>query len=1513
MSEMNAPEPDGLEGFHPTVAHWFRTRIGQPTSPQRLGWPEIAAGRSALITAPTGAGKTLAAFLVALNELLQLGLSGDMPEGVHVLYVSPLKALNNDISRNLEAPLSEIRAMCLAEGIPFPDIRKAVRTGDTSPSERQAMLKKPPHILITTPESLFLLLTSTKASLLLKGVKYLIVDEIHAVFGSKRGTHLSLSMERLAAAAAPGLIRIGLSATVRPYELASRFLGGYDALGKPCPVTLVAPELDKLKDLRIALPVPDFRSLEAGSVWPDIYDTVERLVKAHTATIVFVNNRATAERIAANVNDLAGEELCVPHHGSLSRERRQLIEARFKSGDLRCMVATATLELGIDIGQVDLMIQISAPITISGGLQRLGRAGHRLDAVSRGRIIPKTRGDLLKSLYVAQEMEAGQIEATRLPREPLDVLAQHLVSMSCTGRWTETDLLAVIRRSASYHELRESDLRRVLSMLSGDYEHKEDIPAKPRLMWDRINGVVEGTPYSRMLAVSAGGTIPDRGMFPVVLADGRMRIGELDEEYVFESRQGDVFMLGNTPWRMEKIERDRVVVTPAASTHGAETPFWRGDGLGMPLEQGLRYGRFVRTLEERLLAGTLVDDLVTEGLVEERGAENLVQYLLDQREAAGCLPSDRQVVMETVADGDAGVTIILHALFGGRVNATLEALLRNVLEETLHLSVYTTHTDEIILIYLYGVPDEVPSLFPLLSPEGVERTLLRILPSTSRFSIAFRYNAYRALMMGTRKHGTRLPLWIQRLRSVEALEQAVRSADHPLLVETMRECMEDAFDLRGTAQILTELAEGRIAVVPVKSWYPSPFASEVMLKLEGDLLYTPAASHPGGIRKPVVSGMDILHLEQDIPELPALDPEAVRQVTEANRPEERFRNARSANEVHSLLLVYGDLLPEMGEMADQGTEMLAFLQELEAQQRVLKTTVPVSRWIAREEKSLYAAAEPEAWNDFGNGENTTEERDETFREREEPDASLDASSDGLWSREEAAVRIIRRYSRYVGPFSEKDVLCRYAIAPALVQQVLGRLEQDRFLVQISVGESSSLTWCHRTLWERMRRLDLRTRTGQVQGAPAAAYAAMLPGHQLVLPACADKTDMATACAGGDRISPPLSGTAPERLLSVLRLYSGMPFPAAWWEDILLPARVPGYSAGMLDRLCTTGRIFWRAIPVPGEKALSLAFYDPESLTELPRSPSVGESRQTTDTCQEGLPVEAERILSVLAERGACFTHQLTSVTGIPVTGLLGGLHELVARGLAANDSFAPIRLFLEWNKARNPSAFTKRLAMMTARMEMGRWERVYPVQPEQPLPSLERWFSRWGMACREIADLEVSPSWSEAYELLKSMEFAGKAHRGLFYEELSGIQFLPGATAPYQLSESTPLWHVLAACDPALAYGRIVPHAASKLDFSRVPGTVVVMRNGVPLLVLDRSGTGFRTLLAGDALEQALTCLIRAFQEKHIWPSEHLLCVKTDTVAVDTVPDSKTLREALEHAGFETEPSRMVLRRKTHR
>lgn len=1478
-----------LDLFHPVVREWFLSHVGTPSAPQEEGWPLIGAGRNTLICAPTGAGKTLAAFLESINRLLVAGISGELPQGVFVLYVSPLKALNNDIMRNLDMPFDGIRAICSRQGIPFPDIRKAVRTGDTPMSERQRMVKSPPHILITTPESLYLMLTSPNSARMLSHVRYLIVDEIHSLVATKRGAHLTVSLERLETLCEAPPVRIGLSATVNPMSAAASFLGG---VGRE--VVIAAPHVPRERDLEITLPVKDFRMLEQSTVWPEIYATVLRLIHQHTTTIVFVNNRATAEKIASNVNELAGEMLCRPHHGSISREVRLGVEEDFKQGRIRCMVATATLELGIDIGSVDLMIQISSPPSVASGLQRLGRAGHRLSAVSKGRVIPKTRGDLLKAAFLCREMNEGVLEECHPPENSLDVLSQHIVSMCCSHRWSEADMLAVVRGAWGYRSLTETDFRRVLAMLAGDYEHAADIPVKPRIDWDRINGVVAGTPYSRMLAVGAGGTIPDRGYFPVMMEDRATRVGELDEVFVFEARIGDVFMLGNSPWVLRRVERDRVIVSPSPTATGARVPFWQGDGIGSAYSQGVRFGAFLQTLGGWLEMPDFASRIGQLSPVEEDGAENIRQYLADQIDSVGCLSHHRRVVVEWSNDGENERNILIHAHFGGRVNNALALLLQDALDVRMRIPCWTSHTDDLILIHVYGCPDDWNGILRLLPRDNPGDRLLRLLPATPRFAVAFRYNAYRSLMMGSKGHSRRLPLWLQRLRSVDALENAQKHMDHPLIVETMRECMNEAFDVENLTLVLKGISSGEIAVVERQTWYPSPFASEVMLRYQGVMMYEELSSHPGTVNRPVVSGMDVLNLRGGPGEdLPDITREAADTVIERESALARSEGIGTAAELHSWLLVCGDA--DVGEWrAWSGSDME---RELMAEGRIAFLSCDEGATRVQDGMRLVIAAEEMAlYHAIGMMEGMKES----------------SAAAGTWSRPDAIRRVFRRFARFRSPFTVENAAQRYGLSMRETEQTLLELKEEGFLIRLTLPGDVQAGWCHSVLFERIRRSSMNQEAAIVRAQPSGDFAALVPGFQHVTDETAIPQD---------------------KLFDVIRLLEGLPLPADQWESIVFPARVDRYAPVLLDRLCQGGRVAWRIHPGSARIPL-LSWHLPDGsggvLTPEPPAAVDLLFQEEVDA------VDAGRILEVLGKRGASFTHVLTGATALPASRVLELLGRLVFGGFAVNDAFQPIRFFLEKAESKHPEMVIKRIAGMVSRMELGRWERLpvpgasvtmgtlralgsseatgepgtleaseatgEPGTLEALSVRVDRCLARYGLMSREVALWEELP-WDAAYVLMKNREFSGTVVRGLFFSGMSGIQFMsPSAAVKRETIADETV--VLSACDPAMVWGAILPHAESPIPFTRVPSTVVLMRRGVPVLVAERFGERMTCPLAGEALAEAVRQFAKAFVEKRIYPDRKRITFRQ-------WPNDAASRQdwdaALSSAGFKPEVDKRVL------
>jgi ATP-dependent helicase Lhr and Lhr-like helicase len=845
-----------LEPFSPAVRAWFATSFPEPTAPQVQGWPAIAAGRHTLVCAPTGTGKTLAAFLWGIDRLVTAPPPEDRLRRTRLLYLSPLRALAFDVEKNLRSPLVGIGLAAERLGVGFTAPTVGMRTGDTVARERQALVRHPPDLLITTPESLYLMLTSS-ARETLRGVEAVIVDEIHALAPTKRGAHLALSLERLEALCEVPPQRIGLSATQRPLEEVARFLGGFGAPGEPRPVTIVDAGIRKPLQLEVVVPVEDMgelgRTVEPPSgpasvgpvrksIWPSVYPRILQQVLEHRSTIVFCNARRLAERLAARLNELAESEGLVPagsgelvkaHHGSLAREQRVVIEDQLKRGELRALVATSSLELGIDMGAVDLVIQVESPGAVSRGLQRIGRAGHSVGEPSKGSIYPKHRGDLLEAAVVARRMHEGAIEATRYLRNPLDVLAQQVVAATAVEPWADQDLRALVRRAAGFTELSDELFDNVLDLLAGRYPSEEFGELRPRVVWDRVAGVVRGRDGAKRLAVTSGGTIPDRGLFGVFLPDGT-RVGELDEEMVYESRPGETFLLGASTWRIEDITFERVVVSPAPGQPG-KMPFWHGDRPGRPLELGRAVGAFVREIRSQPRHDALAS-LRGEGL-DAFAAENLLQYLEEQAEAAGAVPDDRTVVVERFRDEIGDWRVCVHTPFGTPVHAPWAMAVEHRLAERYGVPVETMWGDDGIVIRLPEAIDEMPVEELLVDPDEIGELITATLPQTSLFAARFRECAARALLLPRRRPDRRTPLWQQRQRAADLLAVAAKYPTFPILLEASRECMQDVFDVPALRTVLQELRSRRIRLVSVETPRASPFAQSLLFAWIATYMY----------------------------------------------------------------------------------------------------------------------------------------------------------------------------------------------------------------------------------------------------------------------------------------------------------------------------------------------------------------------------------------------------------------------------------------------------------------------------------------------------------------------------------------------------------------------------------------------------------------------------------------------------------------------------------------------------
>jgi ATP-dependent Lhr-like helicase len=1077
-----------LDPFSAEIRGWFEQTFDGPTPAQEGGWPAIASGKHTLIQAPTGSGKTLAAFLWALDRAIP-------GEGTQVLYVSPLKALNYDVERNLRGPLAGIDS----------GLSVGVRTGDTPAKERAAMLRFPPDILITTPESLFLLLTS-RARETLRGVRFAIVDEVHAVAGTKRGAHLALSLERLERLTSEPFQRIGLSATQRPLDEIGRFVSG----GRE--IELVDAGRAKELDLRVVVPVEDMREPgEGNSIWPSIYPELLRLIEEHRSTIVFVNNRRLAERLALRLNEAAGREIARAHHGSLAKEQRVEIEELLKRGAIPALVATSSLELGIDMGAVDLVIQVESPKSVARGLQRIGRAGHRVDEPSKGRIFPKFRADLLEAAVVVGRMRDGAIEETRVPRNPLDVLAQQIVAIAADEEISVDELHELVRRAYPFRDLSRTQLENVLDMLAGRYPSEEFAELRPRIVWDRVRGFVRGREGARRLAVTNAGTIPDRGLFGVYLVEGGGRVGELDEEMVYEARAGQTFLLGASTWRIEEITRDRVLVSPAPGIPGL-VPFWKGEGVGRPYELGAAIGRAARELtgldDERAITR-----LTEEHSLDRRAAGNLLTYLREQESATRAIPSDRTVVVERFRDEIGDWRLCILTPFGGRVHAPWSLALAARLRDSLGLEVNAIWSDDGIALHLPDADSVPPIDDVLVDPAGLDELLVGELGGTALFGARFRENAARALLIPRRRPGQRTPLWQQRLKAQGLLQVARRYADFPVVLETYRECLQDVFDLPALRELLAALHQRRIDLVEVETPTASPYASSLLFDYVATYMYeddTPLAERRA---QALALDRDLLKEllgQEELRDL--IDPGALEQVER-----ELLGSPRSPDQLHDVLLRRGDL------RAGEYDESLA--GPLESERRAVRIRVGgEERLIAAEDAGRYRDAVgamppsglPEAFLEPG----------------EEPLAGL-----------------LVRFARGRGPFTTAEAAARFGLDAVRLETELGRLERDGRLVRGELRPGGSeREWCEPDVLRRLRRASLATLRKEVEPVDEEALARFLP-----------------AWHGIDR-----RATLREALVPL----QGVSLPVGLWETDVLPRRVPDFQPAQLDQLTASGDVVW---------------------------------------------------------------------------------------------------------------------------------------------------------------------------------------------------------------------------------------------------------------------------------------------------------------------------------------------------
>jgi ATP-dependent helicase Lhr and Lhr-like helicase len=1467
-----------LEQFTPRTREWFAGAFSAPTPAQAQAWPAIASGEHVLISAPTGSGKTLAAFLWAIDRLAsQPGANPGEDVGgsrrIGLVYVSPLKALSYDIDRNLRVPLRGIGA----------DLQVAVRTGDTPQRERQAMLRHPPDILITTPESLYLMLTG-RAQELFAGAQSVIVDEIHAVASTKRGAHLALTLERLAAAAGSEPQRIGLSATQKPLEEIGRFLVGPS---RACRIvdTGIRKELDL--EIRVpvesmaepdATPAPDLDPLVGGteatrrSIWPAIYPELLELINAHRSTILFVNNRRAAERLALRLNELSEHEIARAHHGSLAREERLVVEEMLKAGELPCLVATSSLELGIDMGAVDLVIQVESPKSVARGLQRIGRAGHSVGDVSRGRIFPKFRGDLLECAVVARRMRDGEIETTVVPRNALDVLAQQIVAIAAAAPDDRPvpvdDLHALITKTYSYAELSRKQLENVLDMLDGRYPSSEFAELRPRIVWDRLAGVIRARPGARQLAVTNAGTIPDRGMFSVTLPDGR-RVGELDEEMVYEARPGQTFLLGASTWRIEEIGRDRVIVTPAPGLPGA-VPFWKGDGVGRPKELGEAIGAFSRWAVDQPASV-----LEASYDLDSRAAANLVEFLREQQSATRVIPSDRAVVVERFRDEIGDWRLCVLSPFGGRVHAAWGLALSARIRDQLGLESDAIWSDDGIIVHLPDAEEPPGAELVMLEPDEVEDAVVAELSASALFGARFRENAARSLLIPRARPGRRTPLWQQRLKAQSLLEVAKKYGDFPVVLETYRECLRDVLDVPGLVELLTALHRREISLVEVETPTASPFASSLLFDYVATYMYE--GDTPNAERRAAALSLDRELLrellgQEELRDL--LDPGALAQVEDDLQFVSEIRRATSRDGLHDVLRGVGDLTAaEAGARVVPGLDASAMLEELRRERRaVVVRLAGEERWIDAADAGLYrdalGAAPPGGL----------------------PAAFLEDVPDPL-------TRLVRRYAATHGPFTADDVRARYGVD---CLSVLAGLERSGDLVRGELRPGGSeREWCDPEVLRRLRRASLAVLRREVEPVDHFALARFLPRWQ-----------------GVDRH--PATGAGIDRLREVLVALQGLPLPAELWERDVLPRRTGAYSPAWMDQLCAAGEVVWIGAGALGRSSGRVALYFREDL------PVLGPPAQR-GAVDLGLPAH-EAVRARLAA-GACFFTDLLVDVELSPEEIQEALWDLAWAGEATNDAFAPLRaprLTLARAQrervrgASRPGRFAARRRGVGASAQVqGRWSLTEPLFRAAADPSARRraiaelLLERYGILTREQVRAEgVAGGFSGVYPELSQLETLGVARRGYFVEGLGGAQFaLPGAVERLRAvgdGEEPPL--VLAAVDPAQPYGAALawPARADRPEDSRRParvaGAYVVLCAGEPILYLERGGRGLQTLVAVDdpRVEAGLHALV-----------EQVRAGRVRRIALEKVDGESALTSSLGPAlvalGFQPGPRRLTL------
>ncbi|MCK3768588.1 DEAD/DEAH box helicase [Microbacterium aerolatum] len=1581
---------DVLDRFTPATQDWFRGAFAAPTNAQAGAWEAISAGKHALVVAPTGSGKTLSAFLWAIDSIFREKTDAVDAVGTRILYISPLKALGVDVERNLRSPLVGIGQSARRLGVDAPGVTVGVRSGDTTSSDRRKLVTNPPDILITTPESLYLMLTS-RAGETLRGVHTVIIDEVHAVAATKRGAHLAVSLERLdtlrrAAGADAAAQRIGLSATVRPIDEVARFLGG------SAPVEIVAPKASKTFELSVSVPMDDMTNPPpppgvpaaddadaeytevTGSVWPHVEEAIVDRILENNSTIVFSNSRRLAERLTGRLNEIYSERIGAPlpdasappaammaqagstagadpvlakaHHGSVSKEQRALVEEELKSGILRCVVATSSLELGIDMGAVDLVIQVEAPPSAASGLQRVGRAGHQVGEVSRAALFPKHRGDVLHTAIVTERMLAGQIEAIAVPRNPLDILAQQTVAACALDAISVEEWFETVRRSAPFQSLPRSAYEATLDLLTGRFPSDEFAELRPRLVWDRDAGTLTGRPGAQRIAVTSGGTIPDRGLFGVFVAGegaGR-RVGELDEEMVYESRVGDVFTLGTTSWRIAEITHDRVNVIPAYGQPG-KVPFWHGDGIGRPYELGEALGKFSREVDAAP-PEKAAQRLIDAGL-DEQARANLLAHLREQREATGTLPTDRNLTVERGRDEVGDWRVILHSPYGMKVHAPWALAINARVRERLGVEGSAVASDDGIIVRIPDADAEPPGadLF-VFDADEMEHIVTEEVGGSALFASRFRECAARALLMPRMNPNKRTPLWQQRQRSAQLLEVARRHPTFPVILETLREVLQDVYDLPSLRRLTTAIAERRVRLVETEPAQPSPYARDLLFGYVGAFMYE--GDSPLAERRAAALSVDPALLGEllgtvEMREL--LDPEVIAQFEREAQRLDPQRHARGLEGVADLLRTLGPL--DAAEVAERLEPDPSTGSEADTGPLSGPTGSPGGTLSEPEGSPRGSLSEPEARQN-GLSEDGEAARVETTLA--EAQAHLDAlitarraipvtiaGASRVAAIEDAArLRdalgaalptgipvaflepvadplgdLVSRYARTHGPFTTDAVAARFGLGTAVARHTLQRLEQSGrvtsgyFLPEAS-GTAAENEWCDTEVLRRLRMRSLAAIRGSVEPVAPEAYARFLPDWQ--------------------HLTRPLEGI--DGVLAVVEQLSGVPIPASAWESLVLPSRVRDYSPGLLDELTSSGEVIWAGHgTLPGRDGwVSLHPADLAPFT-LP----VTDAEIAPDSLEHAL-------LEALGRGGAYFAAQLKEMAGAEnEQSVLEALWNLTWSGFVTNDTFAPVRTLLAGGSQahksvrRAPRARTFRGVSFSGlsgpaqqsrpTATGGRWSLLPSAGSEEASATASRratvsaglLLDRYGVVTRGAVQSEGTPGgFAQAYRILAGFEEAGHCRRGYVIEKLGAAQFAASTTVDRlrtfaNLPDPAPLRSItLAATDPANPYGAALAWPRRE-GVSHRPGRkaggLVVLVDGALVLYLERGG---RTVLAFDddpeVLRAAASDLVATSRARRL-----------ETLTVEKINGEPiygtTFATALQEAGFVPTPRGYALRK----